>query len=54
MEVACWLTFEFTGRRGISRRSGGMMGWAAHVGNQRWIATYALTNNLAAADDAPQ
>jgi hypothetical protein len=24
------LTFEFTGLRGFSRRSGGMMGWAAH------------------------
>jgi hypothetical protein len=25
------LTFEFTGLRGFSRRSGGMMGWAALV-----------------------
>jgi hypothetical protein len=26
---ACALTFEFTGLRGISRRSSGMMGWAS-------------------------
>ena len=29
------LTSEFTGLRGFSRRSGGMMGWAATHGRDR-------------------
>ena len=31
------LTFEFTGLRGFSRRSGGMMGWAA-ISSQTWFS----------------
>jgi hypothetical protein len=30
-------TFEFTGLRGFSRRSGGMMGWAA-ISSQTWFS----------------
>ena len=41
------LTFEFTGLRGFSRRSGGMMGWALHLASLTYSTQLCgLINNL--------